>query len=71
MAIIRYSDADRERMRQEAEELMEQRRREELYVDFLLETGRMRTADNRPMSEETMRKLTSLQLDPNKARDEE
>ncbi len=68
MTMIRYSDADRERMRQEAEALIEARRREELYVDFLLETGRMRIADSRPMSEETMNKLTSLKLDPNKRR---
>ena len=45
MAMIRYSDADRERMRHEQEALREERRREELYVQFLLETGRMGIAD--------------------------
>jgi hypothetical protein len=45
MGMIRYSDADRERLRHEQEALREERRREALYLQFLCETGRMGIAD--------------------------
>ncbi len=64
MAIIRYSDADRERMRQEQEALRAERRRERLFFEFLRETGRMGVPDSRPISEQTIDKIRSLGLDP-------
>ena len=62
MATVRYSDDDRERMRRDKEARMEEARREDLYVEFLYETGRMRVADRRPISEETMKKIASLDI---------
>ncbi len=60
--MIRYSDDDRERMRRDKKARKEEARREALYFEFLRENDLLRTADRRPISEETIRKISTLDL---------
>jgi hypothetical protein len=62
MTMIRYSDEDRERIRRDKEARQEEWRREELYMQFLCENGYMTIADRRPVSEELIQKIGSLDL---------
>lgn len=62
MTMIRYSDDDRERMRRDNEARQEEARREHLYTQFLCENGYMGVADRRPISEEAMQKISTLDL---------
>ena len=64
MAMVRYSDDDRERMRQEDEAIRQFRRREEVYFEFLCETGRVGTPDRTPVDPRWQEKLARLRIDP-------
>jgi hypothetical protein len=62
MTVIRYSDDDRQRMRRDKAAREAAARREALYVEFLCEKGLLPLADDRPISEETIRKIGTLDL---------
>ena len=64
MAMVRYSDDDRERMRQEDEAIRQFRRREHLYFQFLRETGRLRIADRTQIAPPWPERFSRPRIDP-------
>ena len=62
MTMIRYSDDDRARMRQDDEARAEQWRRDQLFFEFRCETGRVGIADRTPVSREASEKIGRLDL---------